>query len=85
MASISLLKNKNGISKPQNTGKMDPYARNQDKLSSNVSESTDFSSFKSNKKKKEDLNNQLVYIELKPAKKKVSTKQKNLASSLFKD
>ena len=42
-ASTSLWNNQHGIAKPKNTGKMDPYARIQDKLSSNISESTDFS------------------------------------------
>lgn len=43
MASNASWNNQNGYAKPQNTGKVDAYARRQDQLSSNVLEQTDYS------------------------------------------
>jgi len=71
MASNASWNNQNGFAKPQNTGSVDPYARRQDQLSSNVLEQTDYSNFKPNKKKQEDLNNPPVDIEIRPANKTV--------------
>tara|TARA_B110000305_G_scaffold237018_1_gene299505 strand:+ start:1013 stop:1159 length:147 start_codon:yes stop_codon:yes gene_type:complete len=47
MASNASWNNQNGFAKPVNTGsKVDPYARRQDQLSSNVLEQTDYSAYK---------------------------------------